>query len=387
MKITFFSNFLNHHQIPFCDEMHKNFGDGFTFVSTEEVPQERVQIGYQDCTKYVYNLTAYTSKLNYDKAMQLGMDSDIVIIGSAPDIFIQERLKKNKHTFRYAERPLKRGNWQLLDPRVMFYLLRHHSMYRRKNLYMLCASAFTANDFSWVFAYPNKKYKWGYFPKIKDLNIKQVIAGKPSDKIELTWVARFIDWKHPELAVRLAFELKKKGYNFHLNMIGTGEMIDTVKNLIEKLKLTDCVSVLGGISNLAVINYMQNSNIFIFTSDRNEGWGAVLNEAMGNGCAVVVSHEIGAAPYVIQHRQNGLIFESENLSDLLKQTESLMTNKAFREELSENAYSTVKKDWSPEKAASNFIVLVESILNGQKLVIESGPCSIAKNTTRIYWKK
>ncbi len=38
MKITFYSNFLTHHQIPFSDEMQKLIGDGYKFVATGSIP-------------------------------------------------------------------------------------------------------------------------------------------------------------------------------------------------------------------------------------------------------------------------------------------------------------------------------------------------------------
>lgn len=387
MKITFFSNFLNHHQAPFCEEMVQSPGMDFTFVSTEEVPDERIQIGYQDYTQCAYNLTAYANQANYTKALQLGMDSDIAIIGSAPDIFIEERLRHNKHTFRYSERYFKRGFWQLFDPRVLRAMYRNHTRYRGKNLYMLCASAYTANDLGWFFAYPDKKFKWGYFPQVKELDIEKTIADKPAERMELLWVGRFLDWKHPELAVKLAVELKRQGYHFHLNMIGAGEMLASIQMLIHKLKVSDCVSITGGVPNPQVIECMQKAHIFLFTSDRNEGWGAVLNEAMSNGCAVVASHAIGAVPFLMHHQDNGLIFKSGNLTDLVQQTERLIRDETLRKKAALKAYYTVRDQWSPQRAASNFIRLAKSILAWQPLHIESGPCSAAVKTRNRYWKK
>ena len=46
MKVTFFSNFLNHHQLPFCLAMCKLTDNNFTFVATEKIPQERLDMGY-----------------------------------------------------------------------------------------------------------------------------------------------------------------------------------------------------------------------------------------------------------------------------------------------------------------------------------------------------
>ena len=378
MKITLYSNYLNHLQTPFCDEMYKYLGNDFAFISTEKTPLERLKSGYKDCSHYPYNINSYENSANFNKAIQLGIDSDIVVFGAAPEIFIKERLRLNKHTFRYNERFFKKGMWQILDPRNFIYMLLYHTKYRRKNLYMLCASAYTANDLDLFFAYPEKKYKWGYFTEVKGLDIDYIISQKPKERIEILWVARFLDWKHPELAVNLAFQLKSKGYNFHLNMVGLGPMADKIQRLIIKLNLSEFVTLLGGITNEDVRNYMLSANIFIFTSDRGEGWGVVLNEAMNCGCAIVASDAIGAVPYLI-NKTNGLCFRSKNLASLLKQTEILINNKALRNNLSRNAYSTISRIWTPQQAASNFLQLSNGILTGQDVIFKEGPCSKANS--------
>jgi len=378
MTITLYSNYLNHLQTPFCDEMYKYLGNNFAFISTEKTPLERLNSGYKDCSHYPYNINSYENTTNFNKAIQLGIDSDIVIIGSAPETFIKERLRSNKHTFRYNERFFKKGTWQIFDPRNFIYMILCHTKYRRKNLYMLCASAFTANDLDLFFAYPDKKFKWGYFTEVRSLDIDDIISQKPKGRIKLLWVSRFLKWKHPELAVNLAFQLKSKGYSFHLNMIGLGPMADNIQRLIIKLNLTGFVTLLGGIPNEDVRSYMLNANIFLFTSDRGEGWGAVLNEAMNCGCAIVASDAIGAVPYLINNT-NGLCFRSNNLSSLLKQTEVLINDKVLRGNLSRNAYATISSVWTPHQAASNFLQLCSSILNGQDIIFKEGPCSKAKS--------
>jgi glycosyltransferase involved in cell wall biosynthesis len=387
MTITFFSNFLNHHQTPFCDEMFKQLNSDFTFVSTEKIPYSFVQSGYHDCSDYIYNLNSYIDDNHYKKAIHLGLSSDIVIIGSAPEFFVRERIHQNKHTFRYSERMLKKGQWKLLNHRILLSLLQQHTIHRKKNIYMLCAGAYTSNDLKLILAYPGKKFKWGYFTEVEELKIEQIIAQKPTECIEIIWVARFIEWKHPELPIKLAYELKKKGYNFHINMIGVGEMVSYIQKLIRKLDVSECVSLFGNIPNSEVKRYLQTSNIFVFTSDRNEGWGAVLNEAMSCGCAVVASNTIGAVPYLIENKINGLVFKSGSLSSLLKQTETLIKDKLFSDKLGFNAYKTISNEWSPKRAASNFLLLSRSLLDGQIISIKEGPCSIAGRMNKNFWEK
>ena len=119
--------------------------------------------------------------------------------------------------------------------------------------------------------------------------------------------------KHPELPVMLAKRLKDKGYNFHLDMYGRGDELYPTQQLVKSLALNDNVSFYGSLPNEEILKEMRKHEIFLFTSDRNEGWGAVLNESMSNGCAVVASNLIGSVPFLIQDGENGMVFKSGDL--------------------------------------------------------------------------
>ena len=82
--------------------------------------------------------------------------------------------------------------------------------------------------------------------------------------------------------------------------------------MIRSKGVEDCVEMLGAMSPDEVRAYMERADVFLFTSDFNEGWGAVLNESMNSGCAVVASHAIGSVPFLIKDGVNGLIYENGN---------------------------------------------------------------------------
>ncbi len=383
MKVTFFSNFLNHHQTPFCNEMRTLLGDNFTFVSTTKTPESFLEGGYPDCEEISYNLRSYLNDENFKMALRLGFDSDVVITGSAPDIFIKERLKKDKLTFRYSERIFKKGHVSLFSPRAIFSLTKKHTIHRNKNLYMLCASAYTSNDLSLVFAYPKKMFKWGYFTEVPQLDIYNVIKNKPKEKIALLWVGRFIDWKHPEMAVVMMQNLIESGYDVHLTMIGSGTMLEYIRGLIDTLSLNEHITLAGNMPNREVRNKMLQSNVVLLTSNRNEGWGAVLNEAMSCGCVAIGSHLMGSVPFLVENEKNGLIFESRNIQSLTEQTERVLKNINLKEEIGRNAYHTMTNTWSPQNAAEKFILQAESILKtGTPARIAEGPCSFADRTIK-----
>ncbi len=48
VKITFFSNFLNHHQLPLCLELMKIEGVDFKFVACIPIVEEKLKLGYED---------------------------------------------------------------------------------------------------------------------------------------------------------------------------------------------------------------------------------------------------------------------------------------------------------------------------------------------------
>lgn len=169
-------------------------------------------------------------------------------------------------------------------------------------------------------------------------------------------------------------------YKFIIDMYGSGEELEPTKELAGKLDVMDVVRFQGNLPNDEILQQMRHHHIFLFTSDRNEGWGAVLNESMSNGCAVVASNMIGSVPFLIEDGINGLIFKSEDLGSLETKVASLLDNVDYRRTIAWNSIKTMREVWSPKNAATNFLKLCEAIENGRRLdsVIDKGPCSMAR---------
>lgn len=371
--ITFFSNYINDHQIPFCEAMYKLTNGEFRFVATTNMSEERKKLGYLDKSEQFSFVIKSFEGENYQIALELGYSSDVVIMGEAPDVFIQKRLAENKLTFRYNERFFKEGKWRILDPRIFFGCYKAHTRYRKKNLHMLCASAYTAPDCKFIFAYPNKTYKWGYFPIVKKYeNIENVISTKHTHSI--LWVARLIPLKHPEYPILVAKKLKEAGYDFILKIIGIGPMEEKMRDMIRKYHLEEQVFLLGAMSAEQVRLHMEQSEIFLFTSNRKEGWGAVMNESMNSACAVVANGAIGSVPYLIQSGKNGLIYKN-SLSDLYKKTKWLLDNPNRCQEMGKRAYQTLTETWNAEQATKRLLQLIDDIKKGRTTRFETGPCS------------
>lgn len=381
LTVTFISNYLNHHQLPFCKAMCNNEDIEFTFIATEQISKERRELGYEDMnSKYDFVIEAYKDNEKI-KSYEVAEKSDVVIIGSAPTNYISKRLKENKLTFKYSERVLKGGTWTILNPRIFIPLMMKNTFKRKKRLYMLCNSAYTAFDYSLVGAYIDKCYKWGYFPETKKYDIEELIKRKMENKpIKILWVARFLKLKHPEIVVELAKRLRKRGQKFEIQMIGNGELFDKIKSQIDEAYLTDYIKLLGPVKSSDVRRYMENANIFLATSDQHEGWGAVVNEAMNSACVVVGSKEIGSVPYLIEHKKNGLVYSKRE--EFFECIEEIINDSEKQKQLAINAYETIVKTWNAENAANNLIILCKQLLDNKEPDIKYGPCSKDLGTNR-----
>ena len=383
MKVTFYSNFLTHHQVPFCLEMQKRLGDDFKFVSTMKIFQWRLDLGFKDLDQeYDFVVRAYENKESYEEAKKLALESDVVIIGSTTDELIEERLKQDKLTFRYRSRIFLfiDGFFKTIFNKEKLNLLytRHIKYKKNKNLYLLCANAYGPNDFNALGLYKNKIYKWGYFLETNKYDIEKLIDDKEkNDKIEIIWVARFIKWKHPEVVIKLAKNLKRQNYNFEIKMLGTGKLEEKIKAQIKKENLSDVVTVVGQVPSEQVKDYMEKANIFIGTSASAEGWGAVINESMNAGCAVIANRRMGSVPYLIKDKENGLMYN--NYKELEENVKLVIDNKELRRKLSTNAYTYITEKWTSSIAAENLIELFNSIINGEELKVKDGPASKATN--------
>lgn len=317
-----------------------------------------------------------------ESCSQLISDSDIVLFGGTDDeSYIRERLAAGKPVIRISERLYKTGQWKAVSPRGLKKKYVDHTRYRRAQVYLLCAGAYVASDFHIVRAYPDKMLRWGYFPETKRYDADSLLARKGYGERKIPyilWAARMIDWKHPELAIEAARYLKERRHDFHMDIIGDGELRRETEELLERYELKEKVSLLGYQTPEEIRRYMEKADIFLFTSDRQEGWGAVANEAMNSGCALVADHMIGAAPYLIQNGKNGFLYRDGNREQLFALAERLVQDRQLCGRLGRQAYETVTRLWNAENAAESLIRIMQDILQGREISpMAEGPCSKA----------
>lgn len=375
MKVVLVSNILSAHNLPLCEAIIEQVEE-FWFIATKNSETE----GFQVAKEETYILR-YWNETEKNISEEQVIDADIVIFGDGPKELLEIRMKTNKLTFLYSERFFKLGIWRRFIPFTYKKIMDKVLKYKNRNLYILCASAYLTYDL-FLLKFPVEKcYKWGYFPEIKQQNIERLLINKDKkEKIVILWAGRFLKWKHPDLAIELAEKLKENGYSFELQLIGCGELERDLSQMICEKKLDGCVKILGYMPTELVREHMEKADIYLFTSDFQEGWGAVLNEAMNGACAIVASHAIGAVPFLLTSGENGFIYRNEDIDDLYQKVKILIEDPSMREKIGIAAYETVCKEWNAKIAIQRLLIVSEQIINGRYCpqIYEQGVCSLAE---------
>lgn len=382
MKIAMISNYINHHQIPFCRELVQRPGVEFRFIQTEPMEEERIAMGWGlDAGQLPYVLFLDRDRRECEEWIR---DSEVLLVGwTRQEGLLRERLAGDRITIRISERLYREGQWKAISPRGLLHKYREHTRYRKKKVFLLCAGAYVASDFSLIKAYSGKMFRFGYFPELREYTEEELNQNHPwPDKagggvIRLVWAGRFLPLKHPEQVIFVAEELKKEGYRFHVDLIGGGPMEEELKEATVQKGLEKEITFHGFLSPGKVREIMEKSHIHLFTSNHLEGWGAVVNEAMNSGCVEVISVEAGAGPFLVEHGVNGLFYRNSDPRDLLGQVRYLLDHPRQAEKMGLEAYRTIHREWNAGVAADRLLAFYQQIQKGEIRPPKTGPFSPA----------
>ena len=343
MTIVIFSSVFNHHSLPLCDSLNGIPDVKCYFVETMEEEEQRKNLGYHPYQRdYVINMLS--SDENKEYAKNLALSADVMIASVFPYELLKKRLKENKLTFLCQERMFKGGETFVRKLRAWFYNIRKFARFKNKPLYFLSMGDGAAKDYHSIGFYKNKSFRWAYFTNFEKYDTDALMENKPKDLTEILFVGRFICWKNPDYPLRAVKSLIKDGHNLHLTYIGTGELEQSLRS--EADSLGDSVTFLGSMPPEKVREYMEKANIFTFTSNSMEGWGAVVNEAMNSACAIVASSSPGSVLTMLRDGENGLVFAEDDYDDFYKKLSELVKNPALTSRLGKSAYLTIADSYN-----------------------------------------
>ena len=174
----------------------------------------------------------------------------------------------------------------------------------------------------------------------------------------VTIISSDVPMKNLKNILKALYLLKNDGLNARLTIIG--DLREVNKKLIEDLGLGDLVSFKPKLPRNELIEILNASDIGIAASSY-EGFGFPLVEMIATGLPVIVSDKASLPELA---GDAGLIFSSDDASDLKEKMKELIKNQALREELANN--SKLRRDafFGWDEYAKKLEDLFEEIISG-----------------------
>lgn len=170
-------------------------------------------------------------------------------------------------------------------------------------------------------------------------------------KINLLSSGVFFPYRNYETQIEVVKKLSSKGFDVHLNIIGSTELdkeySSKIKTLIKSNNLEDKITICGQVNEEDFKSLHKNADIFIFINI-DQSWGLAVFEAMSCGLPVIVSNSVGATE-ILKDDENAIFVNPIDVKDIVNRIEALMNNQSLYNQLS-NASRDFHKDYTWEKA-------------------------------------
>ena len=376
MKVLQVTNIISHHQLPVARCIADAVGCvSFRFVATQPASAERIRLGWaaDDDTEWI--LKPFESKADEAEFRRWWATSDIVLCGNRDLDAFETRLAAGKLVCYMSERWWKPpiGMARLFHPRFFAMALRFRAMAKSPALHLLAAGPDAASDIRRLTPLRERVWHWGYFPPG---SAGKRLPRRDADPFSVLWAGRMLPWKRVDTLIRAFTLLEETRPGPRLTLVGHGPEEGALRRLVVDCGLGERVTFLPSASAPGVRTLMRNADVYVLPSNAAEGWGAVVNEAMSEGCAVVASEVAGAAKSLIRNGENGRTFRVGDWRELGSILRLLRSDTKQRERIAEAGRRTISDVWSPRVAADRFLSVSEALLTN-RMVPEfgSGPMS------------
>ncbi len=160
----------------------------------------------------------------------------------------------------------------------------------------------------------------------------------PTDRPLVLHVNRLSEEKRVNILIEAAAKLRS---NAHIVLVGSGPAEHELRALADQLAVTDRVSFLGYVKDADLLALRRSVDMFAIPSEA-ELQSLATMEAMACGLPVIAANSY-ALPELVQHEENGFLFQPRNSEKLASYIDALAADAALRHKMGAKSREIIVK--------------------------------------------
>lgn len=191
-------------------------------------------------------------------------------------------------------------------------------------------------------------------------------------KPQLVFVGRLVEKKGVKYLLDSFQQLHSQYPDLTLIVVGHGPEKESLHEYVYNLGISEKVEFIGGLPQEEIPAYFQQSSVAVFPFIRGEdgdqeGFGLVLVESMGCGCATITT-DLPAVRDIISDRVTGLYIGEKNSNNIVARVSELLEDNVLREKLSENGREFVVRNYDWSVIAKSYKRVIACLLDKQNIL-------------------
>ena len=182
----------------------------------------------------------------------------------------------------------------------------------------------------------------------------------------LLFVGRVVEKKGLRYLIEALPEILEKHPDAKLRVAGDGQELSAMKKLANDIGVAGHIHFLGAVANETLPCLYQTSNVVVFpsivaTGGDREGFGLVLVEALGCGCAVVATN-LPATRDIIQDGETAFIVRQRDSRQIAVKVIKLLNDPQLRYSLGTRGRQHVLRRFDWTAIAAQYTDLIHSVI-------------------------
>lgn len=201
-------------------------------------------------------------------------------------------------------------------------------------------------------------------PYFCDLRPYQEARGRTSAEtagaVSILFSGQLIERKGVDVLIRAFLRIAPSHDQARLLLLGSGPERGRFDGMVPHA-LRERVVFFGHREPHLVPEIFAASQIFCLPS-RHDGWGVVINEAVGAGLPVVVSDAVGAGHDLVRSGVNGYVTRAGDVGELAEALSRIVGDAQLRARLAE-ASATMAERWGLAEGVSRWVSAADTVLS------------------------